>query len=84
MPRLNKPRSASLPDETTARELLSMHEIDPTKVKEVQHHSDGGLSVVAGHGGELWHIGFEHDPMLTAELALAFQALGIRVDRSAG
>jgi len=84
VPKLNKPRLASLPDEKAARELLSLHEIDPTEVMEVQHFSDGSMSVIAGRGADLWHSGFEFDPALTSELALAFRALGIRVDRSAG
>ena len=84
MPRLNKPRSVALPGEKAARELLSLHEIDPAKVQEVKHFSDGSMSVIAGRGSDLWHTGFEFDPTLTAELALAFKALGIRVDRSAG
>jgi hypothetical protein len=84
VPKLNKPRSAPFPHEKTARELLSLHQIDPSEVREVQHFSDGSMSVISGRGADLWHTGFEFDSALTAELALAFRALGIRVDRSAG
>lgn len=84
MPKLNKPRSAWQPDERTARELLGEFDIDPGEVKDVRHFSDGSMSIVMQRDEDLRHLGVEFDPDLTANLALAFKALGIRVDRSAG
>lgn len=84
MPKLNKPRLAAQLDETAARELLDTHEIDPSKVKEVLHFPDGSMSVIVQRGEDMWHHGFEFDPVLTADLALAFKAVGVRVDRSSG
>jgi hypothetical protein len=84
VPKLNKPRLEAQPDETSARQLLIAHEIDPSEVKEVLHFSDGSMSIVVRRGEDIWHHGFEFDAALTADLALAFKALGVRVERSSG
>lgn len=84
VPKLNKPRLAAQPSEEAARQFLNAHEIDPSEVKEVLHFSDGSMSVVVQRGDDMWHYGFEFDPALTSELALAFKAVGVRVGRSSG
>lgn len=42
------------------------------------------MSIVMQRGKDLWHLNFEFDPNLTADIALALGAVGVRVDRSAG
>lgn len=84
MPKLNKPRLAHMPDEGAARELLSAHDIAPAEVQEVHHFSDGSMSVIIQRGEDRWNHGFEFDPALTAELSLAFKAVGITVIRDEG
>jgi hypothetical protein len=84
VPKLNKPRTDAQPSEDVARDFLSLHQIDPTEVREVQHFSDGSMSVVMQQGDDLWHLGIEFDADLTAKLALAFKALSIPVGRHAG
>ena len=69
------------PDVDTAHALLLDYGISPASVEEVSHFSDGSMSVITRENDQMWHLGIEFDPDLTASLAAAFLTIGVPVER---
>ena len=81
MPKLNKPRTGVHPDREAAQALLAEHQFDPSEVMEVIHFADGSMSIILRRDNALWHECIEFDPALTSQIALAFRAVGVLVER---
>jgi hypothetical protein len=81
MPKLNKPRTGNMPDPETARAFLAEHQIALGEVTKVSHCADGSMYIVTQRGDAEWGECIEFDPDYTSQIALAFRAVGVPVDR---